>query len=260
MEMVLVILISLIWGSFLNMLAHRLLSGDSLLIARSFCPTCRHTIAWYDLFPVISYCLLRGQCRSCGVLISPLYPCVELMAVGAGMLIWHDYVYQFSPTPYFAAARAAVYVLLGSGLIVATRTDLQAMVIPQLVIVSLIPVGIIAAALGVLPVSLWMSVLGGVLGYACLWLLGRGFEHATGRSGIGEGDIELLAVLGVFFGPIGVWAILMTSSLSGSVAALIYLAFTGQGRNTRIPFGPFLSIAAFVYLYFHESFTHFLLG
>ena len=50
MEMVLVILISLIWGSFLNMLAHRLLSGDSLLIARSFCPTCRHAIAWYDLF------------------------------------------------------------------------------------------------------------------------------------------------------------------------------------------------------------------
>lgn len=260
MMIALIIVLSLIWGSFLNMMAYRLISGDSLLISRSFCPHCRQVIAWYDLIPVLSYVSLRGKCRSCQDFISPLYPVIELLAAGAGVLIWTDSLMHTFPTPYYAAARAICYFFLFSGLIIATRTDLQAMVIPRLVITCLIPIGILGAALSVLSISLPMSIMGGILGYVSLWSLSKAFRLATGKDGIGEGDMELLGVLGIYFGPIGIWAILLTSSCIGSISALVYLVGTGQGRNTRIPFGPFLSMAAFVYLYGQHWFARFLMG
>lgn len=261
MIIALVIISGLVWGSFLNMFAYRLLSGDSLLISRSFCPSCKKAVAWHDLVPVFSYLFLKGRCRSCFNSISYLYPLIEICAAFAAVVVWYDYQAVVLPTPHYAFARAASFSLLYSGLLVATRTDLDAMVIPRFVTAGLAGLGVLAAALGVLaPVTLKLSIIGGVIGYGLLWLLGHAYKKAAGRQGVGEGDMELLGVIGLFFGPIGVWGVLLVSSIVGSLSAIAYLVMTGQGRNTRIPFGPFLSLATLVYLHYYDWFISYLLA
>jgi leader peptidase (prepilin peptidase)/N-methyltransferase len=163
-------------------------------------------------------------------------------------------------TPYHVVAQVIVYGLLMSGLFVATRTDFQAMVIPQVVLVGLVPVALIASGMGVLTISFTTSICGGALGYGSLWSLGKLCKLILKKEGLGVGDMELLGVLGLFTGPIGVWAIMLMSSLFGVLGALVYLLATGQGRNTRVPFGPFLAVATVVYLYAPAWFAQFLVG
>lgn len=238
-----------VWGSFLNMAAYRLLHEESFLIARSFCPHCKKSIAWYDLMPVISFLLLYGRCRACHESISWLYPFIELMTIAASVVVWRDYLYTWAQTPYHALVRAVCYGLLFSGLLIMTRTDFEALVFPRIILLALVPVGLIGSALGVLPVTLQGSLLGGAIGFGSLWLLGTIFRMALGKEGIGEGDRELLGVLGLFFGPLGIWSIMMIGSLTGAIAGISYLLLTGQGRDTRIPFGPFLALGALGYVY-----------
>ena len=231
----LVFLFGLCWGSFLNVVAYRLVFEKSFWAARSVCPSCDKVIAWQDLVPVLSWVLLRGKCRSCRGAISVLYPLVELTTAG---IVTALFLVHTTPLPFFA------YTVFASALIVATRTDLEAMVIPQLVSIGLAPVGVIFAGLGVLDITMVESIIGSICGYGILWLIGAFYKLRTGVQGIGEGDMELLCLIGAFLGPVGVWASLMIGSLSGAVLGGAYLYWSGKGRKARIPFGPFLAIGA----------------
>lgn len=242
-------MIGAMWGSFLNMAAYRLLHDESFLIARSFCPHCKKTIAWYDLVPVASFLLLQGQCRQCHEPILWLYPFIELMSGVVAVVLWQDYLHALSPTSYYAVARLGCYSILFSGLLIMTRTDFEALVFPRSVLFALIPVGIAGSALGIFPVTLQGSLIGGVIGFGALWLMGALFWYLFGKEGIGEGDRELLGVLGLFFGPLGIWSIMLIGSLVGATAGICYLFLTGQDRDTRIPFGPFLALGALGYVY-----------
>jgi len=253
MELLLFAVVGLFWGSFLNLCGYRLLSGDSLLGLRSQCPHCKNTIRAYDLVPLFSYVLLGRQCRDCGQSISWLYPAVELLGALAGVALWYD----LSLTPALPATelvgRGVAYAILLSGFIVATRTDLEALVVPRVVIVGMGVVGTMAAACSWLPVTILASIIGGVVGYGSLWLLNALSLRVTGREGIGEGDMELLAVIGIFWGPLGVWAVAFMSSLFGVACALVYLALTGQSRYTRIPFIPFMALSVLAYFFLQEE-------
>ncbi len=151
------------------------------------------------------------------------------------------------------------YGFFFSALIIAVRTDFEAMVIPQLFSIFLVPVGITCAALGFLPISFQTSVMGACFGYGILWTVAKIFTYATGKDGIGVGDIELLALIGSFSGPSGVWISLMLASIVGTLCGGIYLAVTGQGKTTKIPFGPFLVLGAVGYVLFASSFLNVLL-
>lgn len=230
----------LVWGSFLNVVAFRLVHDRQFFTSRSLCAYCDQVIAWYDNVPVLSYVALGARCRSCRGTISVLYPLIELLSALLFVLLW------LTSTSW---SHFAVYSVVLSAFIIAIRTDLEAMVIPQLCTLWLIPVGLLCAWAGLLPISWWESVAGATLGFGGLWLVAWCFKRIMGKDGLGMGDVELLGMIGAFFGPVGVWLSLTVGSLLGLFIGGIYVVCTKQGRNARIPFGPFLIVGALLMLY-----------
>jgi leader peptidase (prepilin peptidase) / N-methyltransferase len=249
------------WGSFLNVVAYRITFNKPFFAARSYCPVCKHMIAWYDNIPIISQLLiLRGNCRSCKAPISWLYTFIEVLtaSVMTALAFYTFYIKQASLgascSPYYFAS----YFLFFSALIVATRTDLEAMVIPQHFTILLIPTGIILSWLGFTEITLLDSIAGATLGYVVLWLTATVFYRLTKKHGLGEGDMELLAMIGSFIGIKGAWFALALGSVSGLIIGGGYLLCVKKNMQLRIPFGPFLSLGATLYFFFETQILNFL--
>ncbi|MFH0898259.1 MAG: prepilin peptidase [bacterium] len=260
----LLILFFLSWGSFLNVVAYRLAFDKPFFTKRSYCPKCTEMIAWYDNIPVVSWILLRGKCRVCKKPISLIYPGIELLTavVMTGLffkiknqLMMHD----LGETTIISNCNWLFwsYFIFFTGLIVSTAMDFQALVVSQLCTLWLIPVGFLVSFLEITPLAWTDSLLGAFFGYGILWVVGFVFKKVTGKEGMGIGDMELLAMIGSFAGPWGVWASLMVGSILGVLYGAMYLMITKKGRETRIPFGPFLSFGAILYILFQATFMRF---
>jgi leader peptidase (prepilin peptidase) / N-methyltransferase len=225
------------WGSFLNMLAYRLIYGG-FDRARSFCPQCQHTIAWYDNIPLISWIMLGRKCRYCDSYISILYPFIELFTALSMTALWVTV-----PIHYFAP-----YFIFFSALIITIRTDFESMLISRLVTFFLVPIGWILSTWQYLPIELLESVIGSLVGYLFLWVTSKLFYFLTKKEGMGEGDIELLSFIGSFTGLLGAWMSLILGSLLGSVIGIYYMITDKNWRAHKIPFGPFLAFGAMIFV------------
>ncbi len=256
-----IFLIFLCWGSFLNVVAHRSISDQPFLETRSKCPFCNKVIAIYDNIPVLSWCLLKGKCRNCKKPISILYPFIEILTavVLTGVFFKTFFFYNFFIFSFISILSFVAYLIFFSALIIGIRTDLQALVIPQIFSLWLIPMGILFSLFDLIDISFYESIVGAILGYGVLWLTAKTFTHFTKKEGLGVGDMELLAMIGAFLGPIGVWFSLLAGSISGLIIAGIYLLITKKATSTKIPFGPFLALGAIIYFFFKE-YLFFLLG
>lgn len=239
----------LCWGSFLNVIAYRLVSGANILGSRSFCPHCKKIIAWYDNIPIVSWFLLLGKCRWCKKKISFLYPFIELLTVLIFLTFWYV-------LPHYHIA----YFVFFSALIVTIRTDIETMLISRYVTLFLIPAGLLFSAFGFLPISLTSSILGALLGYGSLYATSKLFYMLTGKEGIGQGDLELLAFIGSFIGAAGCWVTLFLGAIIGSIIGVLYITLSGQSKEMRIPFGPFLALGAVLYVLFQQELLFFLFG
>jgi leader peptidase (prepilin peptidase) / N-methyltransferase len=224
----------LCWGSFLNVVAYRILHNQNIVTPRSRCPCCEHVLAWYDLVPIASWIFLRGSCRYCYRQISKLYPFIETLTALVMTLL-----FILSPTQFIPA-----YFIFFSALIVSIRSDLETMLISQYMTLFIIPIGITCSYFGLLPISFWQSISGTIFGYLFLWSIARLFLWATSKRGMGDGDFELLALIGSFLGISGAWYSLMIGSIIGSIAGLIMIWHGKANQSTKIPFGPFLAGAA----------------
>ncbi|KKP25643.1 MAG: Type 4 prepilin-like protein leader peptide-processing enzyme [candidate division TM6 bacterium GW2011_GWE2_31_21] len=240
------------------MLAFRIAFDKSILKARSFCPNCENIITWYDNIPLISWIFLRGKCRNCKKNISPLYPFIEALTTTVLLLVFIKFfgISLFFESSNFVFAIQSIksffaYSIFFGALIAATRTDLEALIIPQCFTLWLVPVGFIFSFFNFLEISFLESLIGATSGYLILFLTAKIFKFFTGKNGLGIGDAEMLALIGSFLGIFGVWTTLMISSTIGLLIGVCYLLFTKQGKNTPIPFGPFLALGALI---------HFLLG
>lgn len=240
----------LCWGSFLNVVAYRLVHDESFIAPRSRCPDCKHQLAWYDLIPILSWLMLRGSCRYCKQPISRLYPFIECATTLALVLL-----YIQTPQHYFLA-----YALFFSALIINIRTDLETMLISRFVSLFLIPLGFILSAYNLLPITLTQSVLGAALGYGVFYITSRLFHLITGKEGMGQGDVELLAFIGSFTGTIGCWITILVGSISGSIIGISIILLLKKDKNTRIPFGPFLAFGAIAYVLYSRQLTALLFG
>lgn len=243
-------LIFVCWGSFLNVVAYRLTHDIPFFAPRSQCPHCAHHLAWHDLIPLFSWLWLRGRCRYCSQPISWLYPFIELLTViimTLGMITLNS--------AYWPA-----YALFFSALIVTMRTDLETMLISRYATLALVPVGIALSFFGFLPLTAINSLIGALFGYFVMWIIRAAFKFATGKIGIGQGDLDLMALIGAFTGVLGCWVTLSIGSIVGALIGTLYITITKQSTARPLPFGPFLALSACVYVFAQHFFAHMFMG
>jgi leader peptidase (prepilin peptidase)/N-methyltransferase len=229
----------LVFGSFLNVVVHRLPRGMSLLRPGSHCPACGAPVRWFDNVPVLSFVLLRGRCRACRATISPRYPAVEIMSSGLAAAV----VAHFGLTLPGLEAMLLVMLLLPLGFI-----DLEHHLLPDALTLPGIVLGLAGSLAGGL-VPLLDSAVGMLVGAAVPYAVIVVYRWLRGVEGMGLGDVKLLAMIGAFLGWRGV---LLTLGLAATAGALLGLALIGLGRgrrDTELPFGTFLAGAAAVVLF-----------
>jgi leader peptidase (prepilin peptidase) / N-methyltransferase len=219
-------------GSFVNVVAARLPKRRSVVRPASACPACETPIAWYDNVPLLSYALLRGRCRTCGVRISLAYPAVEV----ATALLVAGCVLAFG-----LSARAAVGALFCAALVAVTATDLQHRIVPNRIVVPTSAV-VLAAQTLVEPSLEWPLAALGASGFL--------FAAAVAYPrGMGMGDVKLAFLLGAALGKTATVA-LMIGMLAALVPAAVLFARHGSAaRKLAIPFAPFLALGGVVALF-----------
>jgi leader peptidase (prepilin peptidase)/N-methyltransferase len=216
----------------------------------SRCPACGAGIKPYDNVPILSYLLLRGRCRSCGVRISPRYPVVEFVNALLTLLLF----IKFGPSLTFM-----FLFILCSALVAVVFIDLEHRIIPDVISLPGIAVGFISSFfLG------WLgwhnSLLGIVAGGGSLFLVAYGYQLLTGKEGMGGGDIKLLAMMGAFLGWRSIPFIIFTSSLTGSVIGISLMLIQKKDAKLAVPFGPFLALGAVTYIFFGREIIHWYLN
>jgi leader peptidase (prepilin peptidase)/N-methyltransferase len=228
------LILGLIIGSFLNVCIHRLPRNESLITPSSRCPSCHHSVRWWDNIPVISFLILGGRCRDCGRPISWRYPIVELVSgIGYLLLVWR----------FGVGWQTVVYALLFSSLLVITFIDLDHQIIPDRITLPGMIVGLVASSI-ILPIGFLDALIGLLLGGALFY----GVAVAS-RGGMGGGDIKLIAMIGAFLGWKQALLTIFIGALVGSVIGLFLMTFKGKSRKYPVPFGPFLSLGAVVSLF-----------
>jgi leader peptidase (prepilin peptidase)/N-methyltransferase len=228
--------LGLMIGSFLNVCIGRIPEGESVVTPGSRCPKCKTPIAWYDNIPVLSYLLLRGRCRSCHAAISVRYPLVELTTAAAFLLQAVVIGEDLSLLASRLAFTAALIVLFG--------TDWDVQRLPDVITLP----GIVAGLAGSiwLPPGLAASALGALLGAAILLAIRWLWQRLRGVDAMGLGDVKMLAMIGAFLGWQQVWVVLILASFAGAVLGISLNLVKGKSMQTRLPFGTFLAIAAYI--------------
>jgi len=230
-------------GSFLNVCIYRLPDGTFLEALRSECPTCGETIRFYDNIPVVSYLVLKGRCRHCKTTISIRYPLVELIT---GLSAVAAYA-KFGLTP-----EGLIYFAFIAALIVVIYIDIDHKIIPNSITLPGIPIGLLASFL-LTSITVKESMVGIIAGGGSLLSVAWTYRLITKREGMGGGDIKLLAMIGAFIGWKGVIFTIYTASVAGTLVGLPVILFKNKNFRFKIPFGPFLSLGAILYIFFGEA-------
>ena len=218
-------------GSFLNVVAHRVPLGESLVSPGSRCPECEAPVKPYDNIPVVSWLVLRGRCRNCGTRLSPRYPLVELAtALGGAAVVAvrgfdNDVVLEL---PFVSA------------LIALAAIDFDHKLLPNKIVYPLAAYGVIATLL-VDRDDLVENLIAGAGAFAFLLLAVLAYPR-----GMGMGDVKLAGAMGLYLG-LSIIPALLAAFLSGSVVGLFIIAREGAaGRKKAVPFGVFLALGGIV--------------
>jgi leader peptidase (prepilin peptidase) / N-methyltransferase len=227
----------LCFGSFLNVVIHRLPRGQSLAWPGSHCPACGHPLAAWENLPLVSYALLRGRCHACRAPIAWRYPLVEGLcgALCAGAVLWLGMG--------AATLWAAAFVL---ALVAIAWIDAEHRVIPDELSAGLVALGLWAR--GPSLEGLATGVAGAVAGYFSLWAVAWLYRRVRGEDGLGGGDVKFAAGLGACLGLPGLLLTVVASAAAGSAVGLWLVARGCGTAKTALPYGTFLAPAALVAL------------
>lgn len=244
------LLFGLVVGSFLNVVAWRWPREESIIFPGSHCPKCGKSISWYDNIPVLSWLLLGGKCRHCRDKISARYPVIELMSGMLAILCF----WCFGPSRWFF-----VYYAFLAALFAASIIDLEHRLIPDEISIGGAVVGLGLAFLPDAKIQALSALIGAVSGFLVLFIVAEGYHLLTKREGMGLGDANLLAMIGAFLGWRSLPAVIFVGSALGSVIG-IFLIAASRDRLYKIPFGPFLSLGALVWVVVWSKDLHINLG
>jgi len=222
-----------------------------IVFPRSRCRSCGVAIRAFDNIPILSFILLRGRCRQCGTAIGWRYPIVEaLTAALSVVVVWH----------FGWGWMGLAGVVLTWGLIALAGIDLDHQILPDGITLGLLWVGLVISLADWSPLDPAGAIIGAVSGYLVLWLVYHCFRLLTGKHGMGHGDFKLLAAAGAWLGWQMLPLVILGASLLGAVIGGAWLALQRQGRQTPIPFGPFLALATWVALIWGEPIMRAYLG
>jgi leader peptidase (prepilin peptidase)/N-methyltransferase len=235
-------------GSFLNVVILRVPEEDtSIVFPASRCPTCLHPLSWYENIPLLSYIALRGKCSHCKTSISLQYPAVEMLTGFLATVVYYKFNFSIEAVAYF---------LFGSALLVIIFIDIHHQIIPDIISLPGIILGFLFSFIN--STVAWQSSLTGLLlGGGVLYTIALLYSLLRKQDGMGGGDIKLLAMIGAWLGWQSLPFVILVSSVSGSIIGLIAMRWQKMGGSTRIPFGPFLSSAALVYIFYSEKILYF---
>lgn len=234
---IIIFVFGLIIGSFLNVCIWRLPRGQSIFFPGSHCPKCKTPIKWYDNIPLLSFMILRGQCRKCGNPIAWRYPLVELLT--ALLFLAANLIH---PEAYFN-------LFFVSALIVAFFSDLETGIIPDEIAYLGIPLGLLYAAM---TGSVGDSALGVALGLALLLAVQKTGEFIYKKEALGGGDIKLAMLFGAFLGWQYLLLALFLGYIFGALEAVALLALKFKKTGDYIAFGPALCLGALVALFWGQ--------
>lgn len=226
-------------GSFLNVCIYRLPKEESLVKRNSHCMSCGEPIKRRDLIPIISWCLLRGKCRSCGAKISPRYTVVELL----NALCWLFIAWQFNVL--IAPVRFLITALLFSALIVVFFMDWDTQLISTgvVIFIGLLAIPQYIFCHNIVDTTIKSHIIGMFAVSVPLLII----ELASKGKAMGRGDVYLMAAAGLFLGTQNILVALFVGLITGSVAGMIIKYKT---ENSVFAFGPWLSLGiAFAAIY-----------
>ena len=271
----LALILGLLVGSFLNVVIYRVPEGlnrnwklqakqmldlpleqgegerFNILMPPSHCPSCKAAIKPWQNIPILSYVLLKGQCKHCHAAISLRYPLVELLTG----LVFAVCAWKFGATWTALAAMA-----FSAYLIAMIFIDADTQLLPDQLTLPLMWGGIVFHLAAYLLQADWGvtnlvdSLLGAIVGYMSLWSIFQLFKLVTGKEGMGYGDFKLLAALGAWLG-ISVLPIIIIMS---AVVGLIFALIMKVAKNQPMPFGPYLAISGWIVLVFSQPISQFI--
>jgi leader peptidase (prepilin peptidase) / N-methyltransferase len=262
-EVLLIGLLGLLIGSFLNVVIYRMpkmlerqwaaecaeLGGQTpaqeevfnLMLPRSRCQQCGHQIRWHENIPIVSYLFLRGKCSACGTAISVRYPLVEL---SAGLL------FAFCAWKWGLTATTLFWCGFSATLLALALIDWDTTLLPDDLTLPLLWAGLVFAGLKWTTVPLNSALWGAVAGYLSLWAIYWLFKLTTGKEGMGYGDFKLFAALGAWFGWEALIPMILMASVIGAVIGIGMKFTSGLREGGYIPFGPFLALSGLAALLF----------
>ena len=224
----------------------------NLVTPRSACPSCQRPIRALENIPVLSWLVLRGRCAGCRKRISLRYPSIELTTALISMAVaWH-----FGPGWEMLAA-----LVFSFALIALTMIDYDHKLLPDSITLPLLWLGLVLSLFhGDLPsqrlfIAPATAIAGAAAGYLSLWSVYQAFKLVTGKEGMGFGDFKLLAALGAWLGWQALPLIIILSAVVGAVVGGVLMIATRHGRETPIPFGPFLAAAGWIALIWGDTLT-----
>lgn len=243
-QYILVFLLGLSIGSFLNVCIWRTRENISVVHGRSMCPNCHMPVVWYDNIPLLSFILLRGKCRKCNQKISWQYPIIEF---ATGVLFLFVALWYHEQGPFINLEMARDWVVI-SFLIFIFVYDLKYQEILP------IPVWVLSVMLFIFSIptgwNLWTDMLIGAF-------IGGGFfflQYIISKGKwIGGGDVRLGVLMGVILGWPNILFALFISYIIGAVCGLCLVAKNKKNMKSEVPFGIYLTMGIFITMFWGEK-------
>ena len=238
--------IGTIMGSFFNVIGHRLSKNESAIKPRSHCEFCGHTLAWYELIPIVSFLIQGGKCRKCRAKLSWWYPLIEIITglFFVGCYLYYGFTYDL-----------LLALIISSVLIITCISDFNYLVILDevLVVSSLAALVVIFLKAGLN--GLIISLLSGLLMFFFMLMVKIVGDKAFKRESLGGGDIKLSLFIGLVLGYKLSFINLVLASFLALPVAFYYLV---KLKDREVPFGPFLIISTFIIYIFSTQILEFI--
>ena len=249
MDLIFVIILGALWGSFANVCIIRMPQGKGVVVGRSFCVKCKKKIQWFDNIPIISYLLLKSKCRNCKTKISFQYFLVESISLINFLVLY--LIFGISLTTLFLIILSVVFLII-------FFIDLKHYIIPNSLTYSMMILGFLKSFdpnLDPIFPNFLNSLIGGLLGYGIIWSIIYFYRQFKKKEGMGLGDAKLFAVIGFWFGWISIPFVIFLSSIIALLSVLPDLLRSSKKLSSQIPFGPFIILGTIFYLVFQDNFV-----